>query len=880
MYVVSSAQVETGLLPLLEREAPLGHLSEALAEATAGAGRVVLLSGEAGVGKTALVQRFLEESGENAHVLVGACDPLFTPRPLGPLADIAEAIGGELRELVEAGAIPYRIAAALEEMLDERGPTILVMEDLHWADEATLDVLRLLARRIEDVPALLIATYRDDELDVRHPLLVVLGSLATRRSIRRIRLLSLSPDAVTQLAEPSGANPADLYRKTSGNPFFVTEALAGNPEEEIPGTVRDAVRARISRLSPDACLLLEAVSTVPTGAEPWLLEALVGPIDGELAACLASGVLTTMDDAITFRHELARLTVEETLSPDRRITLHRKALAALEAQPVERHDLARLAHHADAAGDTEAVLRFAPEAAARASSLRAHREAAAQYRRALRHARGLPPEQRAALLERYSDECYLTDEADEAIGSLYQAVECYQELGDRRGEGATLNSAAHILWCPGRGEDARSVGRDAVALLEQLPSGSELANAYDNLAFLHRMNADLSAARAWSDRALALAAQLGDAETLDRVSTGAAFLDVAAGSHERVEEIDRRIDIALRAGLEEDAAHMVLGLALTVAYWSPRMLPRRVLEAGVGSARSTGLDLTHLYLLAFQTRLELDEGRWAEATELSGLVLGERFISTFPRTLALISLALVRARRGDPNVWPVLDEAWALAEPTGELPRIAPVAAARAEAAWLAGRPEAVGDETDAAFRLALERRVPRAVGELALARMRAGIEDDVPEDAQEPYRSQLSGDWKRAAELWAELRCPYEAALALADSSDESALRRSHDELHRLGAKPAAAIVSRRLRALGARDIRRGPRPATRRNAAGLTARESQVLALVAEGLRNSEIAQRLFLSPRTVGNHVSAILSKLGADTRVAAVAKAAALGLLQDK
>jgi DNA-binding CsgD family transcriptional regulator len=443
-----------------------------------------------------------------------------------------------------------------------------------------------------------------------------------------------------------------------------------------------------------------------------------------------------------------------------------------------------------------------------------------------------------------------------------------------------LNSAAAILWCPGRGEDARRVGQDAVALLEQLPPGSELASAYENLAFLHCMNADLSTARAWSDRALALAEQVGDTWTLDRISGGTAFLDVAAGSHERVEEIERRIDIALRAGLEEDAAQTIDGLAIAVTFWSPCMLSRRFIEAGVGSARRKGLDLTHLYLLAFKTRLELDEGRWAEATELSELVLGEHFVSTFPRTLALISLALVRARRGDPNVWPILDEARALAEPTGELPRIAPVAAARAEAAWLAGRPEAVGNETDAAFRLALARRVPRAVGELALARRRAGIEDDVPEDAPEPYRSQLSGDWKRAAELWAELRCPYEAALALADSSDESALRRSHDELHRLGARPAAAIVARRLRALGARDIRRGPRPATRRNAAGLTARESQVLALVAEGLRNSEIAQRLFLSPRTVENHVSAVLSKLGVDTRAAAAAKAATLDPLQDR
>ena len=243
-------------------------------------------------------------------------------------------------------------------------------------------------------------------------------------------------------------------------------------------------------------------------------------------------------------------------------------------------------------------------------------------------------------------------------------------------------------------------------------------------------------------------------------------------------------------------------------------------------------------------------------------------------------LGLVRARRGDPEVWPVLDEALALAKGTGEPERLAPVAAARAEAAWLEGRPEAVRGETDLAFDLALERHVPRFVGELAAWRLRAGVADPVAAEISGPHALELAGDWSAAAERWLELGCRYEAALALAETGDEESLRAALDQLQELEAGPAATIVSRRLREHGARGVPRGPRPATRSNPAGLTSREVEVVGLVAEGLRNSEIAGRLVLSERTVDHHVSSILRKLGVHTRVEAAAAARRLGIAQDR
>jgi DNA-binding CsgD family transcriptional regulator len=343
--------------------------------------------------------------------------------------------------------------------------------------------------------------------------------------------------------------------------------------------------------------------------------------------------------------------------------------------------------------------------------------------------------------------------------------------------------------------------------------------------------------------------------------------------------IERATAVAEERGLEERVADGHLARALSAMGANRHDVARISFEDGLAYCRTHGIDLIELYLLANRARFELDEGRWSDAAESARLVVGRRAVSTYPRTLALSVLALVRARRGDPEVLPLLAEAHALAEPTGELPRLAPVAVAGAEAAWLRGDTARAREATDDALELAVRVGSAYDIGCIQAWRRRAGIEEPAHALARGPYRLELAGDAAAAAARWSDLGRPYEAALALADVGGERPLRDSLDSLTALGARAPAAIVSRRLRALGARDIPRGPRPATRRNAAGLTARESQVLALVAEGLRNAEIAQRLFLSPRTVETHVSAVLGKLEADTRAEAAAKAVRFGLLKD-
>ncbi|HYL40122.1 MAG TPA: AAA family ATPase, partial [Candidatus Binatus sp.] len=448
---------------LLERSSQLAVLDSEWAAVEAGiGGRLVVVGGEAGAGKTTLVRRFCDTARGEPRVLVGACDALFTARPLGPFVDVARATRGATLALLVADPRPDEVAGALLDDLAATSPTIVVLEDLHWADDATLDVLRLLARRIEGQSTLLIGTYRD-ELDRGHPLKLLLGELPS--SLVRLRVPAFSAGAVAELAVRAGVDAAELYHKTGGNPFFVTEVVAA-PSETIPDTVRDAVLARVARLGSGSLEVLEAVAIVPSRAETWLVESLVpGSADG-IERALRTGMLVSSGDALSFRHELARQAVEESLAPGRRSALHRAVVQALSSPEHGQIDLARLAHHADAGADADAVLRFAPEAAARAATLGAHREAAAQYGRALRYAGVLDPARKANLLARHAEESFFANRVPDAITSGAEAVRLFAELGDHLQQAEALLDLARMQWIEGRRGDAEGSAAQALALLE------------------------------------------------------------------------------------------------------------------------------------------------------------------------------------------------------------------------------------------------------------------------------------------------------------------------------------------------------------------------------------------------------------------------------
>ena len=709
----------------LERSGQFSVLEASLAAALSGSnGRLVLVSGEAGVGKTLLLRRFCEASRGSARTLWGACDALFTPRPLGPFLDIAEVTGGELQEALEGGSRPYELVAALMRELARR-PTVLVLEDVHWADEATLDVLNLLARKIEGTRTLALASYRDDELDRDHPLRVALGALATYGAVERLRVEPLSATAVAQLAETSGVDAAELYRITRGNPFFITEVLAAS-DERVPSTVRDAVLARAARLGPAARTVLEAVAIAPNKVEPWLLDALTEGNAHALEECLASGILIADQDGVACRHELARLVLEQALTPVRAAALHRRALVALGDPPGGILDPSRLAHHADAARDGEAVLRYAPVAGKRAASMGAHRQSAAQYSRALRFADSLPPDKRADLLEARAHECYLTDQLEAAVDAQQSAVTGRRAAGDGRKEGDSLRSLARLLGFVGRTKEAADTCRDAVSLLEQFEPGRELAMAYGALAQRCVNWEDIEGAVDWGTRALQLAEHLEEVEILVYALTTLGAAEFRTDSSDGRDKLERCVELAKEAGLEDHVGRASVNLAWLSARQRSFAIANRYVESGLEYCEERGLDYWRLSLLGCRARLELDQGRWSEAASMAVLILSDPREAPVPRVFAAVVQGLVSARRGDPDVWPQLDGALARAAPTGELQQIAPVAAARAETAWLEGRHRDVIGATGAALDLALRCRAPWEIGELGSWRRRAGIVDEM----------------------------------------------------------------------------------------------------------------------------------------------------------
>ncbi|HEY6745980.1 MAG TPA: AAA family ATPase [Mycobacteriales bacterium] len=848
---------------LLERDELLATLDAHLAAALRGQGRLVFVGGEAGVGKTALTGQFAG-TATGVRILRGTADSPATAAPLGPFLDALP----ELEELLGTARRPFpAIRSALATTA-----TLVVLEDLHWADEATLDLLGFLGRRLADFPVLIVGTLRDDEVTGAHPLTIVLGDLATVPGVARIHVPPLTRAAVLRLADSAGSSVdvEELFGRTQGNPFFVTEVLAtGSPS--LPPSVRDATLARAARLSAAARRVLDAAAVIGSGIELDLLGAVSGRRPEAIDECVEGGLLVGGGAVVGFRHELARQAVEQALPAATRVGLH---AAVLEWLTRHGHvDDRRLAHHADASGNATAVLAYAPRAGDRAARLGAHREAAEHYRAALRYGYLLDAPERAALLERLSYECYLTEQTQAAVDSQAEALELHRVDGGDDRAGAALRRLSRLSWLSGRGADADRYATEALTILERLGPDPELAMAYSNLSQLRMLAGDTDAAVVWGSKAIDLARALGDRQVESHALNNVGVALMTAGRlAEGSAQLSRSLDLALAEDAHENAARAYTNLGSCWVGARRFADADRHLAAGIAYCTERDLDTWRLYMTAWLARSLAEQGRWDAARRTADEVLRRPHLLPVSRITALVVAAQIAVRRGEPGADAALDEALALAARTGESPRLVPVFTARAEAAWTAGRN--IAAELDRAGDLVHES--PWEIGELAWWRRLAGGSDDVPAASAEPFALMLSGRATAAAEAWAGLGSPLWQALALTGSDRDADVRDGVEMLRVLGAEATVRAVLRDLHARG-RPVPRGPRPASRANPAGLTDRELEVLTLLAAGLSNADIAARLYLSRKTAGHHVSAVLRKLGEPTRSRAVAAAVRRGIV---
>ena len=869
---MQAAQLERGAehaydpsMRLLERDSLLECLADHL-NAARDRGRLVLVAGEAGIGKTALVEAFCRE--REGPVLWGACDAVVPARPFAPVADIGARNGGRLAAALQAADRDSVFDEFLLLLRREPAGALVVFEDVHWADEATLDLVRVVGRRLRELPVLVVGTFRDEEVDRADGLRLALGDLPAG-TVAEVSVPPLSLAAVEALTAGTSVDPTALYRATGGNPFFLSEALA-HGDGNVPSTVRDVILARVARLSPDAQTVVRAASVVGTPCEDDVLLELAAADAEALGECLARRVLERDGQGVRFRHELAQRAVEQALSREVRMQLHARALATLRSRKLE--DVDRLARHAAGAGDAAAVLELAPDAAERAAELGAHRSAAQHYAAALRFAAALDEAGRAGLLERHAQESLLIDDGQAALASQRRALDAWRRLGDVRAEGDCLRGLAFMLWQAGDGSAAREAAENAVELLEpNAPGSPELARAYAGLAQLYAVTAGDPAAERFGELALEVAQLLGDETVAVHALTTIGVVEVFAGREggwRRLEEALRRA----RAARVDGAGRALVNLVEAGRDLRRYDIADRYREEALAHVGARGADRVFLQrrLLSDLADLDLERGRWDDAERAAASLVEAGPTAAVIRVRALTVLGRLRCRRGDPDAWQPLDEAAALGVSDN-----VPVAAARSETAWLEGNLRLARREAEEALAAAagLEATDPWWFGELAFWAWQAGSRSEPPQETPEPFVLHIAGAHLEAAARWRDIGCPYHEALALADSGSEEELRRALGTFQALGARPMALRVHRRLRALGAKSVPRGPRPSTARNPAGLTRRELEVLDLIAAGLRNAEIAERLVLSQKTVDNHVAAVLRKLGVQDRASAAAERAA-------
>ena len=858
-------------MQLVERESFFSFLQTKFGHVTDSQGHNMLVCGEAGIGKTSLVNAFCRQHKDDAVIFQGSCDALTTPRPLAPVYDIASQLRSDLwgnqKHNDDRAAL---FMAVFHELELQVKPVLIVFEDIHWADEATLDFIKFLARRINRIRCLFILTYRDNEINSRHPLRGLLGQLSPE-SFTRMQLVPLSRPAVEKMALEKGYNGEDVYSISGGNPFYVSEILASY-SPGVPDNIRDSILSVYYQQPERTKQVWELISVVPGGFECEYLEKLDAHYIEAIGDSLDSKILIMHHGLVYFKHELYRRAIESSLSPLRRVKLNKNILDHFLESFRQKHENERILHHAKNANEYELVAQYTLLSARYAAALGAHIEASKLYLSAIENYRGSDKHKLIELYELYAYECYLTSKNKEAIEFIEKALKLWQEQNDQENIGNCMRFLSRLWWFEGKTELAHSYALQAIALLKDQPSSKAKAMAYSNISRL-KMSMDLvDECLYWGEIGVAIAREVDDQETISTSlnNMGSALMLSASTLKKGVDFIYQSLDIALKNAYHEYAARAYTSLLTIGVSIKEYEIARRALNEGLLYCEEKDIDSQKTYMLAYQARLDQETGNWEPAYTLAEELLNNDDLLPILKFCTLAVFATLKMRKGHPDALPFLLEAKTLAFETEELQRIVPAIFALLEYEWLTGEShietEAISHAINWLIRLGKFSKKSRFYFWL----WKAGKEHLIPDGNYDEQEGKKLIKAEKLAMLWGNWGCPYEQALALFEVNEDGK-KKALLMMKELGADAVFEKMKREMREAGIKNIPRGIRNTTRSNRAHLTDREVHVLRLLKEGLQNKEIAERLFISAKTVDHHISSILFKLDVNSRAKAVNEA---------
>lgn len=866
---------------LVERENAIAQFGRSVDKLTNGSGSIVLVSGEAGIGKTSFLEEARRQFDKQATFYWSGCDPLFTPRPFGPVHDIATKFSQKVLTLLEDGASPSNIFSQFYQALESSNePIVLLFEDAHWADYATLDLFKFLARRIAFVKCMLVISYRDDEVGERHPLTTVLDVLPSFHT-SRIQVLPLTEPGISQLAAGSNHNSATLLQITAGNPFYITELLAVETidKNHIPASVKEAINSRLIHLAQAERSFLESISLIPNSVPLELVEQLSGPHGETCAMACVARKLLIIDSGgdFRFRHELARLGTLAGVSINKQKRLHNEIVLALEKCKSD-DGLALLIHHAAGALDAGRVLKYAPIAARQAAKTGAHREAAAYLATALKFVDEAETELAAQLYEDWAYEAGLTLQIDEeVIEARRHSITLWRALGRKEKVGENLRWLSRLHWYRGEAAEAEHFANESIKILKSIPVSSERAMAYSFRSQLDMLNDRMDSAVDWGNRALKLEEQNPNPEIRVHALNNVGSAWVLRGDERGESLLYKSLELAIKHGFHEHAARAYTNFSDYCVRYKKLDMAEKLIADGIAFDTSFDLDSWTYYLLGIQSQLRMEQGRLEDAETISEGVLGLDKLTLLMQLPALTVLARTQLRLGRTGYEKHLSQSLENSFATDELQYIIPARFSSIEAAWLHNNKDAAFAQLKWLTDLDASNLDHWRAGEMAewIHRFGFDLSNNSTLTLPEPYRLELANQYLQAAELWMSMGMPYNSALSLVQverTDAQEALPRAYRIFESIGAKAAVMKVREQAKKHGLLSklprSRRGPYRLTRQHPAGLTAKEQEVLSYIISGSSNQEIASLLSRSQRTVENHVSAILSKLNVANRMEAM------------